>query len=103
MAPMTVEELLQHPEYPHTIWPLQPESQGRLPVAKDRGGPFNIAYEVHGRGDRHLVVRGPTLGITPWPWMCAAPEACSNHHLSTATVSFRMHLPSQHLPGVSGC
>lgn len=93
MAPMTVDELLQHPEYPHTIWDLKPQSQGKVPVAKDRGGPFNIAYELHGKGPRHLVVSGPTFGITAPP--SAAPEACTHHHLSPVTVSFRLHLPSQ--------
>jgi hypothetical protein len=63
MAPLTAEELLQHPEYPHTIWHLKPEKKGKAVVAKDRGGPLNIAYEVHGHGDRHLVVSRPTLGI----------------------------------------
>lgn len=54
--PMTADELLQHPEYPHTIWDLPPAQKARLPVAKDRGGPLNIAYEVHGRGNLRLVV-----------------------------------------------
>jgi hypothetical protein len=61
MAPLTVEKLEKHPEFPHTIWDLKPEKQGKVPVAKDRGGPLNIAYEVHGHGDRHLVVSGPTF------------------------------------------
>lgn len=56
MAPMTAEELKAHPEYDHTIWDLKPEKQGKHAVANDRGGPINIAYEVHGTGDRHLVV-----------------------------------------------
>ncbi|KAF2865222.1 Alpha/Beta hydrolase protein [Massariosphaeria phaeospora] len=53
--PMTADELLQHPEYNHTIWDLKPERKETLPVAKDRGGPINIAFEVHGHGPRHLV------------------------------------------------
>jgi hypothetical protein len=60
---MTVQELLQHPEYNHTIWDLKPEKKGKALVAKNRGGPLNIAYEIHGHGDRHLVVSRPTLGI----------------------------------------
>ena len=56
MAPMTAQELLKHPEYDHTIWVLKPEKKGKVSVAKDRGGPIDIAYEVHGHGDRHLVV-----------------------------------------------
>jgi hypothetical protein len=56
MAPMTAEELQKHPEYEHTIWRLKPTQEGKVAVAKDRGGPINIAYEVHGHGERKLVV-----------------------------------------------
>ena len=56
MAPLTAEELQKHPEYEHTIWNLKPSLQGKVAVANDRGGPFNIAYEVHGHGNRKLVV-----------------------------------------------
>ena len=61
MAPMTVEELEKHPEFLYTKWHLEPEKQGKVAVAKDRGGPLDIAYEVHGHGDRHLVVSGSTF------------------------------------------
>ena len=53
---MTAEELQKHPEYEHTIWKLKPDHQGKVAVAKDRGGPLDIAYEVHGHGDRKIVV-----------------------------------------------
>ncbi|KAF2834487.1 alpha/beta-hydrolase [Patellaria atrata CBS 101060] len=53
--PMTAAEIVQHPEYPHVWWELKPEKKGLCPVAKGRGGPFNIAYEVHGQGPIHLV------------------------------------------------
>jgi hypothetical protein len=56
MAPMTAEELVKHPEFNYTVWDLKPTKKGKLSVAKDRGGPIDIAYEVHGTGDRHLVV-----------------------------------------------
>ncbi|PSN67758.1 alpha/beta-hydrolase [Corynespora cassiicola Philippines] len=65
--PMTADELVKHPEYNHLIWDLKPEKKGKLPVAKDRGGPINIAYEVHGRGDRHVVwIMG--LGGMKYAW-----------------------------------
>lgn len=54
--PMTVDELLKHPEYNHTIWDLKPERKEKFAVAKDRGGPIDVAYEVHGHGPRHMVV-----------------------------------------------
>jgi hypothetical protein len=63
MAPLTVDELQQHPEYNHTIWHLKPTKEGKVPVAKDRGGPINLAYEVHGSGDRHLVVSCSIFGL----------------------------------------
>jgi hypothetical protein len=61
--PMTPDELQQHPEYNHIIWDLKPSQKGKIAVAKNRGGPINIAYEVHGHGNRHLVVRA-TASIT---------------------------------------
>lgn len=55
----STEETLKHPAYPATIWALEPHQKGKLPVAKDRGGPVNIAWEVHGDGPIKLVVRCP--------------------------------------------
>ncbi|KAM3077990.1 hypothetical protein ACMFMF_004403 [Clarireedia jacksonii] len=51
----TVEEILAHQSYPDTIWRLVPTQSGKLPVAKGRGGPFNIDWEVHGSGDIKVV------------------------------------------------
>ena len=53
--PLTSAEIQAHPEYPHTQWDLKPTSSGRLPVASGRGGPFSIAYEVHGHGPRRII------------------------------------------------
>ncbi|KAH8719158.1 Alpha/Beta hydrolase protein [Phaeosphaeriaceae sp. PMI808] len=67
MAPLTSDELLKHPEYNHTIWDLQPQKKGKVLVAQGRGGPINVAYEVHGSGDRHLVwIMG--LGGMKYAW-----------------------------------
>jgi hypothetical protein len=63
MAPLTAQELQKHPEYDHTIWKLDPDHHGTAPVAKDRGGPIDIAYEVHGHGPRRIVV-GATFSDT---------------------------------------
>jgi hypothetical protein len=51
-----VEEILAHQSYPDTVWRLVPTQSGKLPVAKGRGGPFNIDWEVHGSGDIKVVV-----------------------------------------------
>ncbi|KAF1958508.1 alpha/beta hydrolase-like protein [Byssothecium circinans] len=65
--PMTAEELLKHPEYPHIIWDLKPSQKDKVSVANDRGGPFNIAYEIHGHGNTHLVwIMG--LGGMKYAW-----------------------------------
>ncbi|KAL5114041.1 hypothetical protein ACEQ8H_008097 [Pleosporales sp. CAS-2024a] len=67
MAPMSPDELQQHPEYEHIIWHLEPTHKAKLPVAHGRGGPFNLAYEVHGAGDRRLVwIMG--LGGMKYAW-----------------------------------
>ncbi len=51
-----MEEVLKHPAYEDTLWQLEPTRSGRLPVAEGRGGPFNIAWEVHGNGPVQVVV-----------------------------------------------
>jgi hypothetical protein len=54
--PPTVAEILAHPSYPDTIFKLTPTQSGKLAVAAKRGGPFNIEWEIHGKGDIKLVV-----------------------------------------------
>ncbi|KAF2091536.1 alpha/beta-hydrolase [Saccharata proteae CBS 121410] len=52
---MTAAELEQHEEFPYVFWDLKPEKKGKVAAAVGRGGPINIAYEVHGHGPIHLV------------------------------------------------
>nr|POE88340.1 hypothetical protein CFP56_11569 [Quercus suber] len=59
---LTADELQAHPEYPHVNWDLTAERKGRVEVAKGRGGPLKISYEVHGRGSKKLVVSP----LRPW-------------------------------------
>ncbi len=54
--PLKADEVLQHPKFGHTTLHLVPNQEGKLLVARDRGGPLNIAYEVHGTGPHCLVV-----------------------------------------------
>ena len=60
---MTAAELVLYPEYTHITWDLQPAKEGKAVVAISRGGPINIAYEIHGHGNRHLVVRYMSLSF----------------------------------------
>lgn len=53
---MRAEELTEHPEYPYVTWDLKPERKEKVAVAEGRGGPFGIAYEIHGHGPAHVVV-----------------------------------------------
>lgn len=65
--PLTFAELVEHPAFEHIIYKLSPTKKGTLAVAKGRGGPFNIAYEIHGTGPIHLVwIMG--LGAFKWYW-----------------------------------
>ncbi|KAL6720072.1 hypothetical protein ACLMJK_001993 [Lecanora helva] len=48
--PLTAAEILGHPAYPNVIWDLKPTAKGKCKVAANRGGPLDIAYEIHGRG-----------------------------------------------------
>ena len=56
-APLTAAELSQHPEFDTVIWDLKPSSKGKVSVGKDRQSTCQIAYETHGNGPLHLVVR----------------------------------------------
>ena len=63
MPLLSAEELKKHPYFHKLEWDLPPTKEGLCPVAKGRGGPFNLWYEVHGTGDTKLVVR--TIISTP--------------------------------------
>lgn len=54
--PLTTSEILQHPAFQSVIQDLPPTKKGIVSVANSRGGPINIAYEIHGSGPIHLVV-----------------------------------------------
>lgn len=54
--PLVASELVALPGFQHVIQDLQPSKKGNVAVARGRGGPLNIAYEVHGGGPVHLVV-----------------------------------------------
>ena len=47
---------MKHPEFEHVTWALKPAKKGKVDVAKGRGGPIQIAYEIHGNGPTKLVV-----------------------------------------------
>ena len=53
---MLAADIEKHPEYESVVWDLKPAKSGKVAVAKDRWGPINIAYEVHGVGPTKLVV-----------------------------------------------
>lgn len=69
----TVEETLKHPAFPTAIYNLEPSQSGLLPVAKGRGGPFNVSWEIHGTGPMKLFV-STILGEQP---VMMAPSCAS--------------------------
>jgi hypothetical protein len=63
--PLTAVELTEHPEFPHVNWKLQPNQAGKIDVAAGRGGPFKLAYEIHGHGPNKLIVRAiPEIAVS---------------------------------------
>ncbi|OLN92747.1 putative aminoacrylate hydrolase RutD 1, partial [Colletotrichum chlorophyti] len=63
----TAEETIKHPSFPSTIWNLEPDRKGKCPVAEGRGGPFNIAWEIHGHGPSKIIFVMGLAGVkTSW-------------------------------------
>ncbi|SPO02087.1 related to alpha/beta hydrolase [Cephalotrichum gorgonifer] len=63
----TIAETLEHPAYPGTVWGLEPHRKGRLAVGEGRGGPFDIAWEVHGDGPIKIIFIMGLAGLkTAW-------------------------------------
>ncbi|KAF2860822.1 alpha/beta-hydrolase [Piedraia hortae CBS 480.64] len=52
---LTADEVLEHPEFPHVNWELKPDKKEKINVASGRGGPFKLAYELHGRGPKKII------------------------------------------------
>lgn len=61
---LTADQVTKHPEYPHVNWNLPSNKRERIEVARGRGGPFKLAYEIHGKGPRKIVVRLPSAGCS---------------------------------------
>jgi pimeloyl-ACP methyl ester carboxylesterase len=59
---MLAVDIVKHPGFKNVTWALEPTAKGKVAVAKGRGGPFNIAYEIHGKGPIHLVVMSANNG-----------------------------------------
>jgi hypothetical protein len=101
MAPLTAEELLKHPEYDHTIWDLKPERKGKVSVAKDRGGPIDIAYEalskLQGVQIRHI--RQQHLSYHCSSKLLASRSNVLSRFVSLALVVSRSLFFSSHLLG----
>jgi len=54
--PLSAAEIVEHPEFDGVVWDLKPAAEGFYAVAKDRWGPINLSYEIHGNGPIRLVV-----------------------------------------------
>ncbi|KAG6189600.1 hypothetical protein E4U47_003293 [Claviceps purpurea] len=61
------EETMQHPAYNSAAWGLEPHSSGKFAVAKGRGGPLNLYWEIHGQGPTKIVlIMGLGAILTTW-------------------------------------
>jgi hypothetical protein len=54
--PLTAAEVMAHPEFPHVHWELKADQKASVEVGRGRGGPFKIAYEIHGHGPSKIIV-----------------------------------------------
>ncbi|EHK25390.1 uncharacterized protein TRIVIDRAFT_144398 [Trichoderma virens Gv29-8] len=63
----SAEETVNHPAYSSVIWALEPHQQGTVEVAKGRGGPVKIAWEIHGDGPTKVALIMGLAGVkTSW-------------------------------------
>ena len=63
MPPLTAAQIQAHPNFSKVIWNLKPDQKGRCKVAQNRGGAFELAYQVHGHGPAHIVVGHDTIEL----------------------------------------
>ncbi|KAF8470583.1 Alpha/Beta hydrolase protein [Kalaharituber pfeilii] len=54
---LPLAEIRAHPAFSTVISLPEPDKKGTVTVAKSRGGPFNVAYQIYGKGGIHLVAR----------------------------------------------
>ena len=67
MPLLSAAELKAHPYFNKLEWDLPSTKEGKCPVAKGRGGPFDLWYEVHGTGNTKLVwIMGLGAYRTQW-------------------------------------
>ncbi|KAI7371367.1 alpha/beta-hydrolase [Hortaea werneckii] len=52
---LSADQVQNHPEFQHVNWDLPYEKRELIDVAAGRGGPFKLAYELHGRGPSKIV------------------------------------------------
>lgn len=52
----TLDETENHPAFLGAKWNLIPDRAGKATVAKDRSGPIDIAWQIHGHGPIKIVV-----------------------------------------------
>ena len=71
---LSAAELKAHPGYQNLEWDLPPTKKGMCSVAKGRGGPFNLWYEVHGaaEGGIKLVVSSSLCPVRSWSFGAAS-------------------------------
>ncbi|OAA62251.1 glycylpeptide N-tetradecanoyltransferase [Cordyceps fumosorosea ARSEF 2679] len=63
----SLDETLNHPAFPGAKWSLIPDSQGKATVAKDRSGPIDIAWQIHGHGPVKIVlIMGLAASLNAW-------------------------------------
>ncbi|EGX89397.1 glycylpeptide N-tetradecanoyltransferase [Cordyceps militaris CM01] len=63
----SLDETLNHPGFPGAKWDLIPDSQGKASVAKDRSGPIDISWQMHGHGPIKIVlIMGLAASMNAW-------------------------------------
>ncbi|OJJ43213.1 hypothetical protein ASPZODRAFT_74631 [Penicilliopsis zonata CBS 506.65] len=65
---LTAAQVLEHPALSSVKYTLQPTSSGTSTVSTGRrGGPVNLYYEIHGRGEKRVVfIMGLNATLQDW-------------------------------------
>lgn len=93
---------MRHPAYAGVTWNLEPHQKGVLSCAKDRGGPIDISWQLHGSGPKKIIVSDDCRPRTFLRTALLLPTAARITDLSVSRLIPPRANPSQLIMGLAG-